>query len=93
MLKLASASIPVFRILWYLIRERGHMDALDVRTKIGLVVVSASSVSELRYPKAAPPGVAFLTSRMMLAPGESIEALVEMESNASRAVGEWPAQR
>ncbi len=64
------------------------MDQLDVQTKIGLVVVSASSVSELRYPKAAPPGVAFLTSRMMLAPGESIEALREMENNASRAVGE-----
>jgi maleate isomerase len=64
------------------------MDQLDVQTKIGLVVVSASSISELRYPKAAPPGVAFLTSRMMLAPGESIEALREMESNASRAVGE-----
>ena len=30
------------------------MDKLDVRTKIGLVVVSASSISELRYPKAAP---------------------------------------
>ena len=59
-----------------------------MQTKIGLVVVSASSVSELRYPKAAPPGVAFLTSRMMLSPGESIEALREMESNASRAVGE-----
>jgi len=64
------------------------MDQLDVQTKIGLVVVSASSISELRYPKAAPPGVAFLTSRMMLAPGESIDALIEMESNASRAVGE-----
>ena len=64
------------------------MDQLDVQTKIGLVVVSASSVSELRYPQAAPPGVAFLTSRMMLAPGESIGALREMESNASRAVGE-----
>ncbi len=64
------------------------MDRLDVQTKIGLVVVSTSSVSELRYPKAAPPRVAFLTSRMMLAPGESIEALIEMESNASRAVGE-----
>ena len=64
------------------------MDQLNVQTKIGLVVVSASSVSELRYPKAAPPGVAFLTSRMMLSPGESIEALRTMESNASRAVGE-----
>ena len=64
------------------------MDQLDVQTKIGLVVVSASSISELRYPKAAPPGVAFLTSRMMLAEGESIDALIEMESNASRAVGE-----
>ena len=62
------------------------MDQLDVQTKIGLVVVNASSVSELRYQKAAPPGVAFLTSRIMLAPGESIEAL--MEINASRAVGE-----
>jgi maleate cis-trans isomerase len=57
-----------------------------VQTKIGLVVVNASSVSELRYPKAAPPGVAFLTSRIMLAPGESIEGL--MEINASSAVGE-----
>ena len=64
------------------------MDQLDVRTKIGLVVVSASSISELRYPKAAPPGVAFLTSRMMLAEGESIDALIDMESNAGRAVGE-----
>ena len=64
------------------------MEQLDVRTKIGLVVVSASSVSELRYPKAAPPGVAFLTSRMMLDTGGGIEALIEMESNASRAVGE-----
>ncbi len=64
------------------------MDQLDVQTKIGLVVVSASSISELRYPKAAPPGVAFLTSRMMLAEGESIDALIEMESSASRAVGE-----
>ena len=64
------------------------MDKLDVQTKIGLVVVSASSISELRYPKVAPPGVAFLTSRMMLAEGESIEALIEMEGNAVRAVGE-----
>ena len=64
------------------------MDQLDIQTKIGLVVVSASSISELRYPKAAPPGVAFLTSRMMLAEGESIDALIEMESNAGRAVGE-----
>ena len=30
------------------------MDKLDVRTKIGLVVVSASSISELTSPKAAP---------------------------------------
>ena len=66
----------------------GLMDQLDQTTKIGLVVVSASSISELRYPKVAPPGVAFLTSRMMLAEGESIEALIEMEGNAARAVGE-----
>lgn len=64
------------------------MDKLDVQTKIGLVVVSASSISELRYPRVAPPGVAFLTSRMMLAEDESIEALIEMEGNAVRAVGE-----
>ena len=64
------------------------MDQLDVQTKIGLVVVSASSISELRYPRVAPPGVVFLTSRMMLAEGESINALIEMESNASRAIGE-----
>ena len=64
------------------------MDQLDVQTKIGLVVVSASSISELRYPRAAPPGVAFLTSRMMLEEGEGIDALIKMEGNASRAVGE-----
>ncbi len=64
------------------------MDKLDVRTKIGLVVVSASSISELRYPKVAPSGVAFLTSRMMMGEGEGIEALIEMEGNAVRAVGE-----
>ena len=59
-----------------------------MQTKIGLVVVSASSISELRYPRAAPPGVAFLTSRMMLEEGEGIDALIKMEGNASRAVGE-----
>ena len=64
------------------------MDQLDVQTKIGLVVVSASSISELRYPRAAPPGVAFLTSRMMLEEGEGIDALIKMEGNASRAIGE-----
>ncbi|MDA0262716.1 MAG: aspartate/glutamate racemase family protein [Chloroflexi bacterium] len=64
------------------------MDQLELRTKIGLVVVSASTISELRYNRAAPPGVGFFTSRMMLAPGESIEALIEMEGNAGRAVGE-----
>ena len=64
------------------------MDQLDVQTKIGLVVVSASSISELRYPRAAPPGVAFLTSRMMLEGGDGIDALIKMEGHASRAVGE-----
>ncbi len=64
------------------------MDKLDLRTKIGLVVVSASTISELRYPKVAPPGVGFFTSRMMLAEGESIDALIEMEGHAVRAVGE-----
>jgi maleate cis-trans isomerase len=64
------------------------MATLDVRTKIGLVVVSASSISELRHPRVAPPGVAFLTSRMMLGEGDGIGALISMEASAGRAVGE-----
>ena len=51
---------------------------LTTRAKIGLVVVSASTVSELRYPRAAPE-VGFLASRMMLGGDNGLEALLEME--------------
>ena len=64
----------------------GLLGNLSAKATIGLVVVSASRVSELRYPRAVPE-VAFLTSRMMLG-GDGLEALLEMEKNSSRAVEE-----
>ncbi len=65
----------------------GTMEGLSTRAKIGLVVVSASTVSELRYPKVAPE-VGFFASRMMLGGDGGLEALLEMEGNSSRAVQE-----
>ena len=64
----------------------GVLGELSAKATIGLVVVSASRVSELRYPRVVPE-VAFLTSRMMLG-GDGLEALLEMERNSSRAVEE-----
>jgi maleate isomerase len=64
------------------------MDKLQWKAKIGLIVVSSSTVAETRYPRVAPPDVGFFTSRMMLRPGGDIEALVEMEAGAGRAVEE-----
>ena len=64
----------------------GTLDGLSTKAKIGLVVVSASTVSELRYPKVVPDD-GFFASRMMLA-GDGLEALLEMERNSSRAVQE-----
>ena len=66
--------------------SNGTLEGLNTKAKIGLVVVSASTVSELRYPKVAPD-VGFFTSRMMLG-GTGLEALLEMEHNSSRAVQE-----
>ena len=63
------------------------LEALSPKARIGLVVVSASTVSELRYPKAAPE-VGFFASRMMLGGDHGLEALLEMEQNSSRAVQE-----
>ena len=65
----------------------GILDDLSAKATIGLVVVSASRVSELRYPRVVPE-VAFLTSRMMLGGDQGLEALLEMEKNSSRAVEE-----
>ena len=65
----------------------GILEGLSTKAKIGLVVVSASMVSELRYPKVAPD-VGFLTSRMLLGGDLGLEALLEMEKNSSRAVHE-----
>ncbi len=66
---------------------RGTLEPLTRKAKIGLVVVSASSVSELRYPQAVPE-VGFLASRMLLAGDQGLEALLQMEQNSSRAVQE-----
>lgn len=65
----------------------GVLDGLSVRAKIGLVVVSGSCVSELRYPRVAP-GVGFLSSRMMLRGDQGLEALLAMERDSERAVME-----
>jgi maleate isomerase len=70
-----------------IVESPGTLDSLSTKAKIGLVVVSASTVSELRYPKAVPD-VGFLASRMMLGGDNGLEALLEMEQNSSRAVGE-----
>ena len=63
------------------------LEALAPKAKIGLVVVSASMVSELRYPRAVPD-IGFLTSRMMLGGDNGLEALLEMEKNSARTVQE-----
>ena len=65
----------------------GVLEGLSIKAKIGLVVVSASTVSELRYPRAVPE-VGFLSSRMLLGGDHGLEALLEMEKSSSRAVEE-----
>lgn len=63
------------------------LDSLSVAARIGLVVVSTSTVSELRY-KRAVPDVGFFSSRMMLGGDGGLDALLEMETNSTRAVEE-----
>ena len=70
-----------------MVGQSGTLEALATKAKIGLVVVSASTVSELRYPRAMPE-VGFLASRMMLGGDNGLEALLEMEKSSSRAVEE-----
>ena len=67
--------------------DNGTLQALSTKAKIGLVVVSASTVPELRYPRAVPD-VGFFASRMMLGGDHGLEALLDMERNSSRAVQE-----
>jgi maleate isomerase len=64
------------------------MEQLVLKAKIGLVVVSASTISEMRYPLAAPPGVGFFASRMLLSEDQGLQGLVEMEKSSERAVQE-----
>jgi maleate isomerase len=63
------------------------MDQLAWRAKIGLVVVSSSTVCEGRYPRVAPPDVGFFTSRMLLKSG-GLAAIDAMERSAARAMEE-----
>ena len=70
-----------------MLESKGTLEELATKAKIGLVVVSASTVSELRYPKSVPE-VGFFSSRMMLGGDGGLEALLEMEENSSRAVQE-----
>jgi maleate isomerase len=63
------------------------MDRLAWKAKIGLVVVSSSTVCEGRYPRVAPREVGFFTSRMLLH-GDGLAGLETMEGNAARAMEE-----
>ena len=63
------------------------MDRLAWKAKVGLVVVSSSTVCEGRYPRVAPPEVGFFTSRMLLHDG-GLAAMEAMEAHAARAVEE-----
>jgi maleate isomerase len=63
------------------------MDQLAWKAKIGLVVVSSSTVCEGRYPRVVPRDVGFFTSRMLLR-GGGLEAIETMERNAARAIEE-----
>ena len=63
------------------------MDRLAWKAKIGLVVVSSSTVCEGRYPRVAPPDVGFFTSRMLLT-GGGLAAIEAMEGSAARAMEE-----
>ena len=63
------------------------MDRLDWKAKIGLVVVSSSTVCEGRYPRVAPPDVGFFTSRMLLR-GGGLAEIEAMEAHAARAIEE-----
>jgi len=63
------------------------MDQLAWKAKIGLVVVSSSTVCEGRYPRVAPRDVGFFTSRMLLR-GGGLAGLEAMEGNAARAMEE-----
>ena len=63
------------------------MDRLAWKAKIGLVVVSSSTVCEGRYPRVAPREVGFFTSRMLLC-GGGLAGLEAMEGNAARAMEE-----
>lgn len=65
----------------------GVLDGLAAKARIGLVVVSASTVSEMRYPRAVPE-VGFFASRMMLGGDHGLGALLEMEKSSARAVEE-----
>jgi maleate isomerase len=63
------------------------MDQLAWKAKIGLVVVSSSTVCEGRYPRVVPRDVGFFTSRMLLR-GGGLAGLQAMEENAARAMEE-----
>jgi maleate cis-trans isomerase len=58
------------------------MDHLAWKAKIGLVVVSSSTVSEGRYPRVAPRDVGFFTSRMLLR-GRGVTGMATMEHQAA----------
>lgn len=63
------------------------MDHLTWKAKIGLVVVSSSTVCEGRYPRVVPRDVGFFTSRMLLR-GRGLAGMAAMERHAARAIEE-----
>ena len=63
------------------------MEPLAWTAKIGLVVVSSSTVSEGRYPRVAPRDVGFFTSRMLLR-GRGLAGHGSHGDHAARAMEE-----
>ena len=60
---------------------------LSWKVKVGLAVVSSSTVNEGRLPRVVPSDIGFFTSRMLMAK-HGVDALKVMEANARRAFEE-----
>ena len=69
------------------------MEQMTWRAKVGLITTSGQLITEPRYYQVAPEGVSFHTTRMLNPPGGGLEALIEMEKESWRGVGELATAR
>jgi maleate isomerase len=69
------------------------MDQMTWRAKIGLITTSGQLITEPRYYQVAPEGVSFHTTRLLNPPGGGLEALMAMEKESWRGVGELATAR